>query len=290
MEKKIAFKGILLIFGVAVTLIFTAIWYEDYSEQKLKDNIHSEMWDICKEDNMRLTNVPVEYRDSRADFNNEACFMLDYFVYNENQYDYYFSVISENLVDTSQVLMELECYDDESRIARVYRIKDTPEDYMLVAEIEGVYYQYSTYVVEHDSLEEFISIRGGREKLSIEYIEIVLVENEDEPIRYIYGEEASEWAWDLLLGEKHELVGWIPCTCTSGDEYTAYPDKNVQVNIYIRNKAANAVYKAYILPNGNMGICDGAVSFQETEYMFSASEILKAFQTLVDTYEAYKVE
>lgn len=274
---------VLLIAVIVAVVVFRGFY--------IKDDIHTAMWEMFSDENINISDEQIEYKELRADFNNEAGFMLDHIKYNGTSYNYYFSTVPEELVDTSQCLMKVARYDDETKSANIYRIKETEVEYMLVAEMEGVYYQYkSRSTDEPDNIENYINKIGTKDKLDVEYIEVILSEGEDIKAQYIYGADTEKWVWDLLLGGDHDFEGWIPCQCTSGTEYVDYPKQYVKFNIVIRNNAANAVYKVYVLPNGNVGICDGMVDGQESEYAFSASELIEALQTLVDTYEAYKVE
>lgn len=288
-RESVIYKYIILFIVAVLLAVFSITWFDNYNEEKLKENIHSEMWDIFEQEDLGVRDTENTQEDIHANYTNEGFFLLDYIEYEDETFFYYFSFISEVLVDTSEVLLEVPRYDDESKIAKVYKIKDTSADYMLAAEIEGKYYQYCSFVAEHDDLEEYINIRGGKEKLNIEYVEVILMEGNVESKKFIYKDNISEWVWDLLLSDRHDFVGWISCQCISGVEYTEYPKRNVRFNIYIRNDEANSLYKVYILPNGNVGICDGEVSVQETEYTFSASELLEAFEMLVNNYEAYEV-
>lgn len=279
-------KRTIMVIAVIALIVIVVVAYRD---KMLKDNIHSKLWEIFAQENINIADGDIKYKDNSS-YAYDASNMLDCFTYSGMDYFFNFSFIDKELVDTSQILAEVIRYDDESKMAKVYRIKDIPEDYILAVEIEGVYYKYYNSIrEEHNSLEEYIDIRGGKEKLNVEYVEIILLEGEQTTAQYVYVEGIDEWVWNLLLGNGHNFKGWIPSECTSGGEYVDYPDRHVRFNICIRNNIANAVYELYILPNGNLALCDGNMGRSEAEYMFSASELIDACKALVKNYTAYKV-
>lgn len=297
MEKKIKIfadykwlKRIIVAIAAIALIFIVVVVYRDNRGKMLKNNIHYELWEIFEGENINIAEGDIKYKDNSS-YAYDPSNMIDVFSYNEIGYFFSYSFIDKELVDTSQILAEVRRYDDESKMAKVYRIKDTPEDYILAVEIEGVYYRYYGVIrEEHNSLEEYIDIRGGKEKLNVEYVEVILLEGEQTTAQYVYVEGIDEWVWNLLLGNRHNFEGWIPSESTAGGEYVDYPDRHVRFNICIRNNAANAVYKLYILPNGNLALCDGKISGGEAEYTFSASELIDACKTLVNDYTAYKVD
>lgn len=279
-------KFIFVSLSVVILLIAVVIIRKNIQ----KEDIQVLMRDLFSEGNLNITDDIIQYKDFRADFNNEGSFMLDYIKYNEKMYNYYYSIVPEEIVDTSQCLMQIARYDDNTKIANIYKMKESDVENMLVAEMEGIYYQYKSRCTgEPNDIKEYINIIGTKDKLDVEYIEVTVLEDVDVKVQYIYGPETEEWVWDLLLNGSHDFKGWIPCECTAGGDMD-YPKHHVKIDIIIRNNTVNMVYKAYILPNGNVGICEGIVDGRESEYQFSASEIMDALEMLTDIYEAYKVK
>lgn len=282
-------KTIIAIIISALIIVFLVlIKLKNTTEDETVDNIHSEIWNIFNEAKITLVSDEYdEYVDEREN-NDSGWDTVGYFVYNDDKYVPFRYTIDKGLVDISQCILEVSRYDNEALYAKVYKLKDVSEEYMLVAEVDGLYHQFVNMNFKHDKLEEYIERIGPKDKLDIVCVEVKLIENRAVKNKYVFDTNIDKWVWNLLLSEEHKFIGAVEsCSMLNED---IYPDKMGDINICIRNKLANAQYMVTILPSGNLAISDDRSNVHDFEYEMSEEKLIEALQELVNYYDAYKVD
>lgn len=284
MEVK---KYISRIVSQLVLLCVVAIATGCIGESKSMYIIHSKIWDVFSEDNINVSNEAYTMEEERPFFD-DVWEKKKEFEYNDLPYVFSKYDIDSEFVDTSKCVLEVIRDDDTNKVVKIYEVKNISKEYMLAADIDGVFYQYINADFKHKNLSEFIEHIGPKENIKIEYVKIELITADLVKEQYIYVNNVEQLVWNLLLDTEHTNMG---TTLGIKDLYEEQaPDKRGDIVICIRNVYSNMEYTAELLPNGNLVISDGRTQLYSFEYAYLVEELEVFLDNLASDYVAYKVE
>lgn len=285
MEVK---KYISRIVSQLVLLCVVAIATGCIGESKSMYIIHSKIWDVFSEDNINVSNEVYTMKEERYFFGEDVWKKKKEFEYNDLPYVFSRYDIDSELVDTLKCVLEVIRDDDTNKVVKIYEVKNISEEYMLAADIDGVFYPYINANFKHKNLSEFIEHIGPKENIKIEYVKVELITDELVNEQYIYVNNVEQLVWNLLLDTEHTNMG---TTLGIKDLYEEQaPDKRGDIVICIRNVYSNMEYTAELLPNGNLVISDDRTQLYSFEYAYSVEELEVFLDNLASDYVAYKVE
>lgn len=279
-KKLVIVLGILSIITVAV-IIFNM-------NNVYNDNIHLNMWSIFDDEKIMLT----EKACDEYSIEKEKCAVglekFSDFEYNDTIYYSTAYSIDKSLLDNSKNIGKVHRHDDTSQTIQAYEIKNVNSEYMLAAEIEGIYVLYYNWKCRQDSLKEYINLIGPKENLEVAYVKVELLNNEAIEKQYIYYNDIEEWVWQLLTQKEHRILNRVSGIKDVSDY--EYPERSGNLIICIRNKYTGAEYLTELLANGNLAITDVYSIYEhQYEYEFQEEELSEALTALVKNYKAYKV-